>query len=304
MKPTAAKAPATTSAEDTSYPITLVSLDHLLAHSKLKNRPIDKAHADELYESIKKNGLDTPLNTWNGGSDDGMMTIGEAKEKVPANFLIAGFHRREALRRLRKEDSARFDVLFPGGIPVRRRGGQLVDMLALQIRENANRKDPSLAELLPMLKELRDTHKMKGAAIAKLVGKSEAWVSSIIGFLENAGEEAVAAAQDSSISFREAVKLGGEIKKAEKAAGRKLTDDEKTEKVAKAKKNTAASKSNEKRVSAKALYGRYLARAAKITAGRKLTILEETFAYVAGESDDLPPELAKDDAKPAKPAKA
>lgn len=293
MKP--AKSNTAQELETSQHEITLVPLKHLLAHPELKNRPIDKGHVSELVDSILRNGLDTPLHTWNGGSDDAQMEIAE-DGKVPANYLIAGFHRRDALRELKKKDERRFLELFPEGkIPVVRRSGTLADMIALQIRENVDRKDPSLPELLPQLVKLRDTHKMKNVAIARAIGKSEAWVSRVFDIVDDGGEEAVAAAQEGKLSYREALSVADDVKKAKKE-GKPLTKEEKSERVKKAVEKSAKSKGKsraEKRVSAKALWGRYLAMP-KVQLGRKLTIAEIALQYSAGEDVELPPELMRD----------
>lgn len=299
MKPTKAAADDTVTSQ---HEITLVPLGHLLAHQELKNRPIDKQHAMELFESIQKNGLDTPLNTWDGGEAEAKMLVGE--EEVPANFLIAGFHRREALRQLKKTDAARFEALFPGdNIPVVRRSGSLADMIALQLRENCDRKDPSLPEILPQLVKLRDIHKLKNVQIAKKIGKSEAWVSRVFSLVDEGGDEAVAAAQEGKLSFREAMAATDEIKKAKKA-GAPMDKAAKSEVVKKAvaKSNKTKGKSRaEKRLSAKNLWGRIKAMP-KVMAGRRMTILEEAFAYLAGDSDDLPAELQQENKPAAKKA--
>lgn len=294
MKPTKSNT-AQDASETSQHEIVLVPLKHLLAHPDLKNRPIDKGHVAELVESIFRNGLDTPLQSWNGGADDSEMEVPD-DGKVPANYLIAGFHRRDALRELKKKDEGRFFELFPEGkIPVVRRAGTLAEMIALQIRENANRKDPSLPELLPQLIKLRDTHKMKNVAIARAIGKSEAWVSRVFDIVEDGGEEAVAAAQEGKLSYREALSVADDVKKAKKE-GKPLSKEEKSERVKKAVEKSAKSKGkgkSEKRIGAKTLYGRYKVMP-KVQLGRKLTILEETFAYIAGESDELPAELQRD----------
>jgi len=295
MKPTKSN----TAQEETSqHETVLVPIKHLLAHPELKNRPIDKGHVDELTESIFRNGLDTPLQSWNGGSDDAEMEIPD-EGKVPANYLIAGFHRRDALRALKKKDEARFNELFPEGkIPVIRRSGSLADMIALQIRENANRKDPSLPELLPQLVKLRETHKMKNVAIARAIGKSEAWVSRVFDIVEEGGEDAVAAAQEGKLSYREALSVADDAKQAKKE-GKPLSKEEKSERVKKAVEKSAKSKGKgkaDKRVGAKTIWGRYKAMP-KVQLGRKLTIAEEALSYIAGETDELPAELQRDPAE-------
>lgn len=285
--------------------VVMVDLDHLLAHSELKNRPIDKAHVEDLYNSIKAKGLDTALLSWDGGKPDGKMKIGE--NLFPANFLIAGFHRREALRRLRKDNPDRFTELFPEGkIPVNRRSGTLAEMLCLQLRENVARKDPSPAELFPLLTKLSKEHKMKNVQIAKSIGKSEAWVSRMLSITDELGEEGAVAVAAGEATVSDLQQVAEDSKRAKKAGG----SIDKAAALAKvkskgAKKKASGAQRGEKRASAKTLYGRYLALPKGTNMGARFRIVESTLKYLAGESDDLAPELQRDPEakKPAAAAK-
>jgi len=296
MKPTTKTAPAASvAALVAAGAITMVPLDHLLAHPDLKNRTIDKAHVADLYESIKQDGLDTPLASWDGGAPDKKMKISDS-ETVPANFLIAGFHRREALKRLRKENPDRFNELFPSGaIPVTRRTGALVEMICLQLRENVAHLQPDASTLFPQITRLKEEFKMKNVAIAKKIGKSESWVSRMLTVSAELGDEGaeLVKAGDASLSDVQ------EVAEAKKRAAKTGTKFDTKAALAKVKSKTAAKKSAgndraEKRASVKTLHGRYKALPASTPMGAKYRILESVLNYLAGESDDLPPELQKD----------
>lgn len=292
MKPTKpADAPAATSAAQN---ITMVSLDHLLAHKDLKNRPIDTSHVEDLYNSIKAKGLDTALVTWDGGSSDSRMKIGD--DTYPSNFLVAGFHRRDALRRLRKDSKDRFDELFPGGlVPVNRRTGSMAEMLCLQLRENVARKDPTPQELFPLLEKLSKDHKMKNIAIAKSIGKSEAWVSRMLSITTELGDEGAAAVADGEATVSDLQAVAEESKRSKKTG----KDFDKQAALSKVKAKGAAKKASgaqrgDKRASAKTLWGRYLALPKGAALGVKFRVAEAALKYLAGETDKLEPEIQRD----------
>lgn len=303
MTPTTKKPTADASAEVFS-PV-LVPLAHLASHPKIKNRNIDKAHVTDLQSSISKDGLDTVLFTYAGEKEDSTMKLGE--ESVPANFLIAGFHRRDALRALKKSDPKRFAALFPGDmIPVRRFHGTVADAIALQLRENVARKDPEPQDLFPQLLQLRDEFKLKSNVIAKHIGKSEAWVSRMLNAADELGEEGTEAISTGAIGVDDALKIAEDSKRAKKA-GTPLSKEEKSEKIGKAKTKKAARVASgkvraEKRVGPKALLARYKA-IPRVGHARRTEILEAVLSYLAQESDELPTELQKD-AEAPKPAAA
>lgn len=271
--------------------ILYVPLNHLCLHPEVKNRAINTDHVKALADSIKANGLDTPLLVWSGNEKPGaMMKIKSAKDPVPGCFVVAGFHRRGAIRQIFKEDEETFKKRFPSGVPVKYITGTLGDALAAQLRENLNRLEPEVGEVVPFVVRLHEELKMKGKEIARKVGKSEAWVSQMLNINKNLGKEGVDAVAKEGASIRNAVKGSKDVQK-----GKSTKEDA----VSKIKDKTAKKKAGGKaaqelkRASAKTIHARYTALPTMKT-GERLNVLEEALAYLAGQSDELPEVLQGD----------
>ncbi len=279
-----------------------IPLERMSKTDKIPNRELDEKHVASLQTSIAKSGLDTPLTIW-GGTKPGTKMKMKGVE-VPAAFLVAGFHRREAIKAIRNENPERFDILFKEGVPCVVKFGELKDILLLQLRENVDRKDPSAEEILPFLRRLRTEFKMEQKEIARNLGKSTAWVSVILDIENTLGDEATEEVSKGGVSLREARDVAKSIKK-ERSEGK--TPDVKA-KVAKMKAESAERKSKgkkrrEKRTSIGVLFKRYRA-LPQTGIGARVRILEEMIEYAIGEADEPPSEVAEEaEEKPKKSKK-
>jgi ParB-like chromosome segregation protein Spo0J len=283
--------------------VSFVPLEHILNSDEVKEtyRPLDKGWVEELAMSISRDGLDTPITVWDGGPDVQAVKI-DGKEVTPS-FLIAGNHRRAALKKIRKEQPDAFKAKFPNGIPVIRRSGSLKEALCAQLRENAARKDPSAEDLLPLMIRLRDEFKMNGKTIAASIGRSTSYVSEVFNVEKELGEEGKEAVLKGELSAKHAIKAAKDVKEARKSG---KTVDVKAV-VAGAKAKTASAKASgrerdEKRMSAKKIWKNYKALPGR-TVGQKLVLCEAGLAYLSGETDKLPSELKKSDDKASKTEK-
>jgi ParB-like chromosome segregation protein Spo0J len=268
-----------------------VPLELITKHPDMTYRKLDKDWADELSADIENNGLDTPLTVWNEEGDTQVKIAGELH---PASFLIAGLHRQEALKRFRARNEKGFSKAFPDGIPVNFRTGDMGDALSAQLRENVQRKDMEPGEIFPVLIRLRDEFDMKNKEIAKRVGKSPAWVSEMFSIEENLGEEGVEVISKKGVTMSDAKKAARKIKKLKKA-GKKANVSEVLKKAKdKGKKKKAKGRERaDKRASAKTLYKRYVA-LPKMKMNDKIDLLENILAYLAGEEDDIPEDVAEE----------
>lgn len=279
-------------------PARYYSLDLLADHPDLGQRPLDKEHVGDLQNSIREHGLDVPLIIWDGGEEAPEMTIGG--KTVPSSFLVAGLHRRAALRRLKKEDAEAFAKLFPDGVPCVVRTGTLQEMLCLQLRENLDRKNPSTEDILPKVIRLRDEFGMKAKHIAKAVGRSDAFVSNLFDIERELGESGVKEVIEGGIAIKDALKAANELK-AKKKGGEEPDEEDVKEVVAKAKAKTTARKESgrerdEKRTSIKKVWERFCALPAMDDA-KALKILRAGVGYVVGQRDTLPKELSAEASK-------
>ncbi len=266
-------------------------LAHIATSKNIPLRNLNDAHVTGLVTSILKAGLDNPLDVWGGEASGAKMQL-KGGEKIDAAFLIAGNHRREALRRIHAEHPDKFAALFPAGVPVRRRVGPLADALLLQLRENVQREDMEADQIFPVLTHLVQLG-LKQNVIANRVGKSTAWVSTMLEVNRELGDEGAEEVAKGGLPVRAAVKAAKEVKAAKKAG--QAVDTKAALKKAKDEHDEAKAgnaKRAKKRVGLKELYSRYgLLPVSKATIGRKVQILEGIIAYAIGESNKLPDEV-------------
>lgn len=301
MKPVLAKQAAPKVAANMT-----VSLDHIVNAKDFPYRDVDPAHVDSLVADIAANGLDTPLFVFSTEPNQQIKLKGSDKTQ-PAHFLAAGQHRREALKKLRRENPKAFEKHFANGIPVVHRVGTAQEMMFLMLRENVQRKEMSAEQIFPVLELLtKEPHNLTGKEIAVKIGKSTAWVSQHLAVLET-DPELAEAAKSGKVSVSDARTIAADARKDAKSNGGKVDTKAVSSKIAAAaqKKTNQAAAGNvraagdDRRVSAKKLYQRVLA-LPNLTLQRHRDVLLEALAYLAGESDKLPAELKKD-AKPATP---
>jgi ParB-like chromosome segregation protein Spo0J len=268
-----------------------VPLELITKHPEMHYRPLDKEWADELSADIENNGLDVPLIVWN---EDGDTQVKIAGELHPASFLIAGLHRQEALKRFRARNPKGYEKMFPEGIPVVFKTGDMADALTAQLRENVQRKDMTAEEIFPVIERLQDDFGLKGKEIAKRIGKSTAWVSNVMQIKEQLGDEGVEGVIKKGVTMSDAAKAARKLKKAKKA-GKKVSVSEvlKGAKSKAAKKKKKGAQRAEKRISAKTAYKRFLA-LPKMKLHDTIELLTETLAYLAGEEEEPPDLIAEE----------
>lgn len=280
--------------------MTHIPLRLIVEHPQIIYRSLNEEWVEELSKNIEQVGLTVPLIVWNGGGDKGVrMQIGEgdSAEKVAASFLVAGNHRKNALKSLFKRNAARFKELFPDGVPAVVIGGDLKDALTAQLRENVMREEMSPAQVFPVLKFLLKKEDKGGGGmsqkeVAKAIGKSTAWVSQVLDIEEQLGEEGVEALEKKEVGLAAARDVASKVKKAKKE-GKAVDAKEELKKVKeKVATRKAAGKAREaKRLSAKKLWERYLA-LPRMSMGESKAILEAALGYLAGDDNsELPEEL-------------
>jgi len=200
-----------------------------------------------------------------------------------------------------RKNPSRFKQLFPIGIPCVVKGGSIADAMMVQLRENLTKREITSQEVLPVMKELRDTHGLKGKEIAEKIGKSPAWVSMIYSIEENVGEEGMEALKESSITLNAAKKVADKIKAAKKegkAVSAKKVLEEEVEKI---KTKRQGAKRARKRVGLGTLWKRYNA-LPNLSKGTKIETLEGVIKYVLEETDDLPETLQVEETGDEAPA--
>ncbi len=293
-----------------------VPLDQIFRSQELVYRPTDPAHVDSLFNDIAVNGLDNPIITY-AHSVGEMVKVKGKPDPVPATWLVAGSHRVEALKRFRREKPEKFEKMFPGAmIPSQHRIYTPQQALFALLRENIQRREMTAEEIFPVLGKLSgEPYNLKGKEIAIHIGKSPAWVSQMLAVDTQLDEETKSEVMAGEIAVGDARKLAAEVS-SERKSGKEVSTKEIREKAATLKSKQATkvatgtqrATGDDRRVSAKKIWGRVQALPAGLGMGRTVLALKGAIEYLAQETDKLPAEL-RDDPKPSKvvpatPAKA
>jgi len=264
--------------EATSYKLDMIPLSRIKTHEDINNRKVSRSGIDELAADLELNGLLQPIICWQGQD--------ESEIEGKAVYLLAGQRRLKAIRKLKQNNSARFDELFGNGVPVHTIEGDRKKAIAAQLRENVQREEMDLKSILPFIEELKEEG-MKNKDIAVAIAKSDAFVSQVLSIRKALGEEGVEALDKEEVGGREALEASKKVKKGK--SKKEALEEAKTK--TKSKKDKGRKRS-EKRYSAKAVYKAWKAiPVRKLTTSVKLGVLDEALKYLAGETDSLPDEL-------------
>lgn len=155
----------------------------------------------EFVEDIKQRGLLENLVVWHRRQKREPHQLPDGREVWDRYILIAGHRRWTALSIIREEDPSAFDT-----VPVTLFAGNEEDARFCMIAENIGRDDLTAAEVAESVYAM----KLRGhaqAEIAKRLAKSQAWVSRLLKFRENACEALRRALAEEQIPFDLALTL-------------------------------------------------------------------------------------------------
>jgi ParB-like chromosome segregation protein Spo0J len=138
-----------------------VPFDQVHLHPSVANhRPLQEAKVAHYAEDILANGLLEPIVVW---------------ERNPGEFfLVGGFHRHAAIRRIRSRNPGYFDR-----VDVRVIQGDLDEIQALNLKLNADRLDARITDYFDAILFMSNANWEPGR-IARFLDKSEAWVEDIL----------------------------------------------------------------------------------------------------------------------------
>lgn len=256
----------------------------------------------ELVEDIKQRGLLENLVVWHKRMRREAHVLDDGREVWDRYILIAGHRRQEAIRLIREEDADAFET-----VPVTLFAGNEDDARFAMLAENLGRDDLTAAEVAESVYQM----KLRGhaqAEIAKRLAKSQAWVSRLLKFRENACEALRKAVADDAVPFDLALTLCELDEPAQKRTLARYLDAKKTDGKAAAGKAARGEAGAVVRPSAKVLAREheFLATARRQAPKEQqqlYSLAERVLAYALGKGpwpSELPrPEvLAKDASKP------
>lgn len=138
-----------------------VPFEQVHLHPSVANhRPLNEAKVAHFAEDILRNGLLEPIVVW---------------ERNPGEYyLVGGFHRHCALRRIRAEHPGYFDR-----VDVRVVQGQLDEIQALNLKLNADRLDARITDYFDAVLFMANANWDK-QRIAQFLDKNVAWIEDIL----------------------------------------------------------------------------------------------------------------------------
>lgn len=138
-----------------------VPFDKVHLHPSVANhRPLNEAKVAHYAEDILRNGLLEPIVVW---------------ERNPGEYyLVGGFHRHHAIRRIRAEHAGYFDR-----VDVRVVHGELDEIQALNLKLNADRLDARITDYFDAIIFMANANWDK-SRIAQFIDKNVAWVEDIL----------------------------------------------------------------------------------------------------------------------------
>lgn len=255
----------------------------------------------ELVEDIRQRGLLENLVVWHKRIKREAHVLPDGREVWDRYILIAGHRRHEAIRILREEDPTAFDA-----VPVTLFMGNEDDAKFAMLAENLGRDDLTPAEIAEAVYQM----KLRGhaqAEIAKRLSKSQAWVSRLLKFRENACETLRKAVGDDAIPFDLALTLCELDERAQERALARYVASKATEGKGTASRNAKREAGAVVRPSSKALGLEYdfLVLARKNASERQkpmLSLAERVLAYALGRGP-WPEDLPRPDPTAAPPKK-
>ena len=138
-----------------------VPFDKVHLHPSVANhRPLNEAKVAHYAEDILRNGLLEPIVVW---------------ERNPGEFyLVGGFHRHNAIRRIRSQNPGYFDR-----VDVRVVHGELDEIQALNRKLNADRLDARITDYFDAVIFMANANWDKNR-IARFLDKNVAWIEDIL----------------------------------------------------------------------------------------------------------------------------
>jgi ParB family chromosome partitioning protein len=138
-----------------------VPFDQINIHPCISNhRGINERKVAHYADDILKNGLLEPLIVW--------------ERRGGEFFLVGGFHRMNAIRKIREKNPGYFDR-----IDVRVVDGELDEMQALNLKLNADRLDAKISDYFDAVIFMNNANWTK-ERIADFLDKSVPWIEDII----------------------------------------------------------------------------------------------------------------------------
>lgn len=162
-----------------------VPIDSITEHPDVLNhRIVNESKVAHYAKDIAQNGLLEPLVVW---------------ERNPGEFfLVGGFHRVSAMRRIRAANPGHFDR-----VDVRVVGGNIDEMRALNLKLNADRLELKITDYFDTILYLNNAN-WTVERIAEFLDKSVSWIQEILRYAPAMPEQIRCLLSMNQVSWRKA----------------------------------------------------------------------------------------------------
>lgn len=182
-----------------------VPFEKVHLHPSVANhRPLQEAKVGHFAEDILQNGLLEPIVVW---------------ERNPGEyFLVGGFHRHAAVRRIRSSHPGYFDR-----IDVRVVQGDLDEIQALNLKLNADRLDARITDYFDAILFMSNANWDTGR-IARFLDKNESWIEDILRYAPGMAPRVRHLLEQNQISWSKAKAIGKAVMSAPPGEEREVLD--------------------------------------------------------------------------------
>lgn len=162
-----------------------VPIEAVQEHPLIQNhRELNLTKVEHYKDDILKNGLLEPLVVW--------------EKKSREFFLVGGFHRLAAIRRIRQQHPGFYDR-----VDVRVVAGELEEIRALNLKLNADRLDARVTEYFDTILFLNNAN-WSVERIASFLDKSVSWVEDILRYVPGMDPRVRALLHEGKLSWSKA----------------------------------------------------------------------------------------------------
>lgn len=182
-----------------------VPIEQVLEHPLVANhRELNESKVAHYQDDILKNGLLEPLVVW--------------ERKAREYFLVGGFHRLAAIRRIRAERPGYYDR-----VDVRVVAGDIEEIRALNLKLNADRLDAKISDYFDTILFLNNAN-WSCERIAQFLDKSTGWVEDILRYVPGMDPRVRALLHQGKVSWSKAKQICRRVLAAEPGEERRVAD--------------------------------------------------------------------------------
>ncbi|MFN3243210.1 MAG: ParB/RepB/Spo0J family partition protein [Planctomycetota bacterium] len=182
-----------------------VPIEQIQVHPLVPNhRELSESKVRHYQDDILQNGLLEPLVVW--------------ERRAREYFLVGGFHRLEAIRRIRGDNPGYYDR-----VDIRCVAGDVEEIRALNLKLNADRLDARIHDYFDTILFLNNAN-WSAARIAAFLDKSESWVQDILRYVPGMDRRVRELLQQDKLSWSKARQICRRVLDAPPGKEREVAD--------------------------------------------------------------------------------